>query len=211
MRRSSSSGRKASGAGPEGERGGRGRPRWSNVALLPAYVRQPSRHGRGGPQDREGFCRIGRRVLGGSESCNISKYLARRGGRARLKASDSKSDRGASPSGVQILSPPPLNFPPRGAFAGLQRPRVGQPIREYAVLVRRGGRVAEGAALEMPCRGNSTVGSNPTPSAKLFWSGVQEHAGWREGVGGEAPTKQMAPYRQPAPVGRARRGGSGAL
>ena len=30
---------------------------------------------------------------------------------------------------------------------------------------RRGGRVAEGAALEMPCRGNSTVGSNPTPSA----------------------------------------------
>ena len=25
--------------------------------------------------------------------------------------------------------------------------------------------MAEGAALEMPCRGNSTVGSNPTPSA----------------------------------------------
>src|SRR5262249_22670439 len=37
-------------------------------------------------------------------------YLAftRRGGRARLKASDSKSDRGVSPSGVQILSPPPF-------------------------------------------------------------------------------------------------------
>src|SRR5438067_5691120 len=34
--------------------------------------------------------------------------LARRGGRARLKASDSKSDRGPEgPSGVQILSPPP--------------------------------------------------------------------------------------------------------
>ena len=33
--------------------------------------------------------------------------ITRRGGRARLKASDSKSDRGASPSGVQILSPPP--------------------------------------------------------------------------------------------------------
>ena len=33
--------------------------------------------------------------------------VMRRGGRARLKASDSKSDRGASPSGVQILSPPP--------------------------------------------------------------------------------------------------------
>jgi hypothetical protein len=28
--------------------------------------------------------------------------------------------------------------------------------------------VAEGAALEMPCRGNSTVGSNPTPSAIYF-------------------------------------------
>ena len=27
--------------------------------------------------------------------------------------------------------------------------------------------MAEGAALEMPCRGNSTVGSNPTPSAKF--------------------------------------------
>jgi hypothetical protein len=25
--------------------------------------------------------------------------------------------------------------------------------------------VAEGAALEMPCTGNRTVGSNPTPSA----------------------------------------------
>src|SRR4026209_163733 len=35
------------------------------------------------------------------------EYVTRRGGRARLKASDSKSDRGASPSGVQILSPPP--------------------------------------------------------------------------------------------------------
>jgi site-specific recombinase XerD len=34
--------------------------------------------------------------------------ITRRGGRARLKASDSKSDRGASPSGVQILSPPPI-------------------------------------------------------------------------------------------------------
>src|SRR2546427_771874 len=34
--------------------------------------------------------------------------IMRRGGRARLKASDSKSDRGVSPSGVQILSPPPI-------------------------------------------------------------------------------------------------------
>ena len=36
--------------------------------------------------------------------------------------------------------------------------------------VRRGGRVAEGAALEMPCTGNCTVGSNPTPSAIKFCS-----------------------------------------
>ncbi len=35
------------------------------------------------------------------------RFDMRRGGRARLKASDSKSDRGVSPSGVQILSPPP--------------------------------------------------------------------------------------------------------
>ena len=28
--------------------------------------------------------------------------------------------------------------------------------------------MAEGAALEMPCRGNSTVGSNPTPSAIIL-------------------------------------------
>ena len=33
-------------------------------------------------------------------------------------------------------------------------------------MSRRGGRVAEGAALEMPCMGNPcAVGSNPTPSA----------------------------------------------
>src|SRR4029450_10019639 len=47
----------------------------------------------------------------------------RRGGRARLKASDSKSDRGVSPSGVQILSPPP-NFTFR-AFAGFVEQRGG--------------------------------------------------------------------------------------
>src|SRR6266540_3771118 len=98
----------------------------------------------------------------------------RRGGRARLKASDSKSDRGVSPSGVQILSPPPF-FPverERGGTAsrGLRFARVkgpgtlGGPPGED----RRGGRVAEGAALEMPCTGNCTVGSNPTPSAIKF-------------------------------------------
>ena len=77
--------------------------------------------------------------------------LPRRGGRARLKASDSKSDRGVSPSGVQILSPPPI-FTRAESFRHAWR----------------GGRVAEGAALEMPCRGNSTVGSNPTPSAIIL-------------------------------------------
>src|SRR3990172_3370455 len=73
--------------------------------------------------------------------------LVRRGGRARLKASDSKSDRGVSPSGVQILSPPPNSLQGGTGVHG------------------RGDRVAEGAALEMPCTGNCTVGSNPTPSA----------------------------------------------
>jgi tRNA(adenine34) deaminase len=51
-------------------------------------------------------------VLGGVLADEAARLLSeffetRRGGRARLKASDSKSDRGASPSGVQILSPPP--------------------------------------------------------------------------------------------------------
>ena len=39
----------------------------------------------------------------------VADKTTRRGGRARLKASDSKSDRGPEgPSGVQILSPPPI-------------------------------------------------------------------------------------------------------
>jgi hypothetical protein len=41
------------------------------------------------------------------EAATVKENSSRRGGRARLKASDSKSDRGVSPSGVQILSPPP--------------------------------------------------------------------------------------------------------
>src|SRR4030095_9814287 len=81
-----------------------------------------------------------------------------------LKASDSKSDRGASPSGVQILSPPPKFL--SKAFGGdSAEGRAVDARRRRVGLVGRGGRVAEGAALEMPCRGNSTVGSNPTPSA----------------------------------------------
>ena len=35
----------------------------------------------------------------------------------------------------------------------------------FRVSIRRGDRVAEGARLEIVCRGNSTVGSNPTLSA----------------------------------------------
>ena len=43
-----------------------------------------------------------------AQDATVIEESSRRGGRARLKASDSKSDRGASPSGVQILSPPPI-------------------------------------------------------------------------------------------------------
>src|SRR5438552_14571688 len=110
--------------------------------------------------------------------------IMRRGGRARLKASDSNSDRGVSPSGVQILSPPPIVVAserlrrapaldgradnPRGC-AGLRGSTVGQqppwpgsaarrsggePARAVLANTRRGDRPAEGAALEMPCAGN---------------------------------------------------------
>ena len=43
--------------------------------------------------------------------------------------------------------------------------RSGAGVGGARAQFRRGGRVAEGAALEMPCTGNCTVGSNPTPSA----------------------------------------------
>src|SRR5882724_8493937 len=92
----------------------------------------------------------------------------RRGGRARLKASDSKSDRGVSPSGVQILSPPPFIFGVGAASQGSAARRSGgQPARTFHM--RRGDRAAEGAALEMPSTGNPcAAGSNPAPSAKLY-------------------------------------------
>jgi hypothetical protein len=78
--------------------------------------------------------------------------------------------------------------------------------------------VAEGAALEMPCTGNCTVGSNPTPSA-IFWvvksprsCRLARRGQMRGGAGRQharrrlsplsvrptAQTKQMAPYRRPA-------------
>jgi tRNA(adenine34) deaminase len=60
-------------------------------------------------------------VLADESAALLSRFFetrrhgSRRGGRARLKASDSKSDRGPEgPSGVQILSPPPTFPPHRG-------------------------------------------------------------------------------------------------
>src|SRR5205809_5327707 len=95
--------------------------------------------------------------------------MTRRGGRGRLKASDSKSDRGVSPSGVQILSPPPFIFGVGAASQGSAARRSGgQPARTFHM--RRGDRAAEGAALEMPCTGNPcAAGSNPAPSANFVF------------------------------------------
>src|SRR5256885_12732548 len=95
--------------------------------------------------------------------------MTRRGGRARLKASDSKSDRGVSPSGVQILSPPPIVFGVGAASQGFAARRSGgEPARAVLADTRRGDRAAEGAALEMPCTGNPcAAGSNPGPSARI--------------------------------------------
>ena len=50
--------------------------------------------------------------------------------------------------------------------------------------------MAEGAALEMPCTGNCTVGSNPTPSAIFV------------GVGCEVPVSK--PVGEKGPVARRR-------
>ena len=49
-------------------------------------------------------------------------------------------------------------------------PNVSSSFRVTMFLVRfwKDGRVVEGACLECKCAGNSTVGSNPTPSAKFF-------------------------------------------
>jgi tRNA(adenine34) deaminase len=40
-------------------------------------------------------------------------------------------------------------------------------LRDFFSRKRRGGRVDEGGGLENRCGGNSTVGSNPTPSARI--------------------------------------------
>src|SRR5438034_5028518 len=129
--------------------------------------------------------------------------IMRRGGRARLKASDSKSDRGVSPSGVQILSPPPIFLIyRRSRYAGLRGSTVGQqppwpgsaarrsggaPARAVLANTRRGDRAAEGAALEMPCTGNRcAAGSNPAPSANHI-SRRSSCAGLRRSTVGQRP------------------------
>ena len=91
--------------------------------------------------------------------------------------------------------------------------------------------MAEGAALEMPCTGNCTVGSNPTPSAIL--SVVKRRGLSPVGEKGPAARRRPkvvreayslyvertteganeadGPLSTTGPLGRARRGGSGAL
>src|SRR5882672_8939045 len=93
--------------------------------------------------------------------------LARRGGRARLKASDSKSDRGASPSGVQILSPPPnfsraMNAGPEGWPSGR---RCGTGNAVYGQLYR---------------------GFESHPLRQFSFVRFNEQVGWREGSSCEA-------------------------
>ena len=54
-----------------------------------------------------------------------------------------------------------------GARPPLKRPRA--PRR----MLRRGGRVAEGARLESVYAGNRIAGSNPAPSANILFAPVQ--------------------------------------
>ena len=52
--------------------------------------------------------------------------------------------------------------------------------------------MAEGAALEMPCTGNCTVGSNPTPSA-TFQQSEQEPKAVTLSVGEKGPVARRRP------------------
>ena len=94
--------------------------------------------------------------------------------------------------------------------------------------------MAEGAALEMPCRGNSTVGSNPTPSAIILSEMICEIP-QSQPIGEKGPVARRrakaareayslyvgraveraneanGPLSAIGTLGRARRGGSGAL
>src|SRR5213593_2959550 len=148
--------------------------------------------------------------------------IMRRGGRARLKASDSKSDRGVSPSGVQILSPPPIVLAserlrrapaldgradnPRGC-AGLRGSTVGQqppwpgsaarrsggePARAVLANTRRGDRAAEGAALEMPCTGNPCAAGSNPAPSATSYS-PSERLRRAPALDGRAATAVVAP------------------
>src|SRR5436305_727899 len=75
--------------------------------------------------------------------------VARRGGRARLKASDSKSDRGPEgPSGVQILSPPPIYLMSGGA----NRRSSPTPLTGVLASVVRGGVTERPKVRHWKCR-----------------------------------------------------------
>jgi hypothetical protein len=84
------------------------------MARQPAHFRLPARHGWGRlahGSATEGLAEdsvVSEAEVDRRRGVQHTDTVTRRGGRARLKASDSKSDRGASPSGVQILSPPPI-------------------------------------------------------------------------------------------------------
>ena len=67
-------------------------------------------------------------------------------------------------------------------------------------MTRRGGRAAEGAALEMPCTGNRTVGSNPTPSA-TFQQSEQESKAVTLSVGEKGSVARRRPRAPTKPIG----------
>src|SRR5947209_12229650 len=126
--------------------------------------------------------------------------MTRRGGRHRLKASDSKSDRGVSPSGVQILSPPPLI---RTSGGVTERPKVRHwkcrarviPVPRVQIppppplLIRR----------RSACAGlrRSTVGQRPPWSLRRSTVGRRPPWSLRRSTVGRRP-----PWLVPAPDGR---------
>src|SRR4029450_4595532 len=98
----------------------------------------------------------------------------RRGGRARSKASDSKSDRGPEgPSGVQILSPPPTFASIAGGVTERPKGRHWK-CRARVIPVRwvqipppppnQSGVAVLDGELAVPCSPQSaSAGSNPLP------------------------------------------------
>ena len=75
-------------------------------------------------------------------------------------------------------APKPLNTNRIGGKLGTRSRRAiisCLTARKSLILKRRDVRVVEGARLESVCRGNSTVGSNPTLSAILLFAVFAEH------------------------------------